>query len=124
MAKVWSLDPPDEEAARQISEAFITGHIRTPRQDVKYAVNELVEVAVRALSPGISDPFTAMNCIDRLGAAVGRVAAREMPTQFRCDDQQQLRIIERTVKFGDVLDTAIKQDGEAAKRDDNPSGPR
>ena len=40
---------------------------RTPTQDVAYAVNQLVEMAVRAMSPAINDPFTAMTCLDYIG---------------------------------------------------------
>jgi uncharacterized membrane protein len=40
------------------------GKQRTPTQDVEYAIGQLVEVAVRALSPRINDPFTAMTCLD------------------------------------------------------------
>ena len=43
------------------------GHDRNLTQDAQYAIDQMVEIAVRALSPGINDPFTAINCIDKLG---------------------------------------------------------
>ena len=43
------------------------GQTGTPRPDVEYAVNQLAEMAVRAMSPAINDPFTAMTCLDRIG---------------------------------------------------------
>ena len=46
---------------------------RTPTQDVAYAVNQLVEMAVRAMSPAINDPFTAMTCLDYIGGRPGAV---------------------------------------------------
>jgi len=88
---------------------FIVGSRRTPRQDVECAVNELVEVAVRALSPGINDPFTAMNCIDRLGASLGRLADREAPSPYLCDEEGRLRVIARSISFADVLSAAFNQ---------------
>lgn len=109
LAKVWSPNAPEDETESQIASAFITGNVRTPRQDVKYAVNELVEVAVRALSPGINDPFTAMTCVDRLGAAIGRLAKRNIPSAYRHDDEAKLRIIARPVNFSEVLDAAFHQ---------------
>ena len=50
-----------------IRRAFQIGNGRTPTQDVEYAVNQLIEMAVRAMSPAINDPFTAMTCLDYLG---------------------------------------------------------
>lgn len=92
-----------------INETFITGPRRTPRQDVECAVDELVEVAVRSLSPGINDPFTAISCIDRLGAVLGRLAERELPSVYRCDDNARLRVIAMPVTFPEVLDSAFNQ---------------
>lgn len=117
LAKVWSQESPGDDIAKAISATFITGSERTPRQDVKYAVNELVEVAVRALSPGINDPFTAMNCVDRLGAAVGRLAKREIPSAYRYDKEGHLRILARPFLFDEVLDTAFNQIRQHARSD-------
>ena len=51
------------------------GPKRTPTQDIDFAVAALVEIALRALSPGINDPQTAMTCIDRLTAALAQIMA-------------------------------------------------
>ncbi|WP_090254316.1 DUF2254 family protein [Ectothiorhodospira marina] len=50
--------------AEAICRAFVIGSQPTEEQDLEYFVRRLVEVALRALSPGINDPFTAMTCID------------------------------------------------------------
>ena len=68
----WSpwFGPPrrvDAQLDKQIRGAFQIGNRRTPTQDIEYAVNQLVEMAVRAMSPAINDPFTAMTCLDYLG---------------------------------------------------------
>lgn len=102
-------DSKRDQLVAQLNEMFIVGVRRTPRQDVECAVNELVEVAVRALSPGINDPFTAINCVDRLAASLGRLARREIPSAYRCDSDGQLRVIARPVKFANVLDAAFNQ---------------
>ena len=72
-------------------------------------MDELVEIAVRSLSPGINDPFTAINCIDHLGAALGRLAERRLPTAHRCDEEGKLRVVADPVTFPDVLDAAFNQ---------------
>ena len=69
----------DPELADQLCKCFILGDERTHIQDIEFSIHQLVEIAVRALSPGINDPITAMNCIDRLAAALCRLAQRSMP---------------------------------------------
>jgi uncharacterized membrane protein len=115
LADVWTCGEPSAEDSNAgdltatLNDTVIVGIRRTPRQDVECAIEELVEIAVRALSPGINDPFTAMNCIDRLGAALGRLSERKLPTAYRCDDEGSLRLIVRTVSFANALDAAFSQ---------------
>ena len=67
VALIWPRERVNERLAEQIRQAIRIGNQRTPTQDVEYAVNQLVEMAVRAMSPAINDPFTAMTCLDHLG---------------------------------------------------------
>ena len=88
LADVWTCSEPSAEDSNAgdltatLNETVIVGIRRTPRQDVECAIEELVEIAVRALSPGINDPFTAMNCIDRLGAALGDYLSESCPRRI------------------------------------------
>ncbi|CAM4235121.1 DUF2254 domain-containing protein [Deinococcus marmoris] len=66
-------------ALEDVQGALITGPRRTSSQDVEFAAQQLVEMAVRALSPGINDPFTAIGVLDHLGAALCRISGREAP---------------------------------------------
>lgn len=95
------------EIAGQVARCHIFGARPTPRQDVGCALRELVEMAVRALSPGINDPFTAMMCIDRLAASLGRLAHRHFPSHFRYDEEGNLRVIARNVSFVELLNETI-----------------
>lgn len=67
-------DCSDEE----LRDAFAIGDSRTASQDLEYSIDELVEIALRALSPGINDPFTAVTCIHWLGAATTMIAGRDL----------------------------------------------
>jgi uncharacterized membrane protein len=71
--------PEGGDAAGAIRAAFSLGSKQAATQDLEFAVRQLVEVAVRALSPGINDPFTAIAVIDRLGAALCEIAPRHLP---------------------------------------------
>jgi uncharacterized membrane protein len=109
LVMVWPGESLTEEIAEKINNAFIFGARRLHRQDVEFAMSQLVEIAVRALSPGINDPFTAMACIDRLGAALSHLAERRIPSAYRYDDDNQLRLIADSITFAGLADTAFNQ---------------
>ena len=98
-----------KKLVKQINDAFVLGSQRTEQQDVEFSINQLVEIAVRALSPGINDPFTAIRCIDQLSATLCHLAQKEIPSAYRYDDQDKLRVIAEPVTFVDVTDAAFNQ---------------
>lgn len=67
-----------EGVEEALAGAFSLGSRQAATQDLEFAVRQLVEVAVRALSPGVNDPFTAMAVLDRLGAALCELAPRHL----------------------------------------------
>lgn len=93
LAQVWPAAQIDDGATDALGDAFVVDRERTPTQDVEMLVEQLVQVAVRALSPGINDPFTAMTCIDWLGAALARAARRSFPETARYDAHGRLRVL-------------------------------
>lgn len=88
-----------------LRETVIIGDIRTAEDDIEFSVRQLVEVALRALSPAINDPFTAMAAVDWLGAALARMAREEWPPRHRYDESGTLRVIAEVPTFGGVAHT-------------------
>lgn len=109
LAWAWPADRVTDAIAKQLNQSFLLAAQRTPFQDVEFAIDQLVEVAVRALSPGVNDPFTALNCIDRLGEALCRLASRSSPSPLRYDDKHQLRVITYPADFRAVSNAAFNQ---------------
>ena len=110
LATAWPGDRVTEPLAAAINAVFILGHQRTAAQDVEFAIHQLVEIAVRALSPGINDPFTAITCVDRLGSALRRLAQRNMPSSLnRFDEEGQLRVIMPAITFPVIVNAAFNQ---------------
>jgi uncharacterized membrane protein len=107
VALVWPADQVDEELDRQIRNAFRIGNGRTPTQDVAYAVNQLVEMAVRAMSPAINDPFTAMTCLDHIGEGLALFLRQGEKSSCYYDQNNQLRLILEPVTFAELLDGAF-----------------
>jgi uncharacterized membrane protein len=103
----------DEEVVEAIREACIIGQKRTPAQDLEYGIRQLVEIAMRALSPSINDPFTAIVVIDRLGAALEDILARQpLPCVLR-DEDGEIRVIADRLNEGaiDVAFDLIREAG-------------
>jgi uncharacterized membrane protein len=98
-----------EDLRRKMHDAIFFGRSRTPTQDIEYSIDQLVEVALRALSPGINDPFTAISCIEWLGAALIRVAGREIPSRWRRNDDGKLRILTDATDFEGIAGAALNQ---------------
>lgn len=109
LARVWPGDRVTDQLMERVNSAFVLGNQRTSGQDIEFAVNQLVEIAIRALSPGVNDPFTAMTCVDHLGSALCRLAQRDMPSPYQYDSQNQLRIISLVFTFPEVTDAAFNQ---------------
>lgn len=98
-----------DKVHRLASGTMVIGAHRTPLQDIEFAINQLVEVASRALSPGINDPFTAIACVDRLGAILATLAQRTFPVPCRRDEEGKLRMIADEVTFKGAVDAAFNQ---------------
>jgi len=92
-----------------INDAFIVGKEGTEYQDAEFPINQLVEIALRALSLGINDPFTAIRCIDRLSAGLSRIAQRDFPSPYRYDGEHNLRVIVEVANFEGLVNSAFNQ---------------
>ncbi|MDX1530516.1 MAG: DUF2254 domain-containing protein [Rhodothermales bacterium] len=103
----WPADRIDDVVRERLRGAFATGRRRTPVQDLPFLVEELVEIAARALSPGVNDPFTATRCLDWLGAALASLAQRDLPDRLRYDADGRLRAIAHPMTFADYVEAAF-----------------
>lgn len=96
-----------ERLADAVRDNVFLGWQRTPTQDPGFAVNQLVEIAVRAMSPAINDPFTAMTCLDRLGAALIEAAKQEPPAGVWRDAGGIVRVYFMPVTFDALTNDAF-----------------
>lgn len=97
-----------------VDEAVEIGVARTLRQDEEFALAQVVEIALRALSPAINDTYTGLTCIDWLGAALVQIGQHPEPTGGWCSDDGTLRVVEPELHFERELKAAfdlIRQSG-------------
>ncbi|MDP9405671.1 MAG: DUF2254 domain-containing protein [Actinomycetota bacterium] len=114
IAWCWTVDrdapPPDlDDVSAFVNDAVQVGFERTLQQDVVFGLRQLVDVAAKALSPGINDPTTAVDAVGHLAALLTVLAERDLEPVLRHDDQGTVRLALDRPRLGDYLDTACGQ---------------
>lgn len=98
----------DDELIEKINDLFGIERYRTIEQDAGFGIRQIVDIALKALSPGVNDTTTAINCIDNLGEIVGEIARRKIPARIRSADGAP-RVIAVAPDFQDYVETAFDQ---------------
>ncbi len=117
--RVWPAGAASESFTKDVASGLIVGSERTPVQDLEFSIRQMVEIGVRALSPGVNDPYTALVTIDRLSLSLARIMERGPPQKHWCDEKGRVRLIMPNSHFDGLLDASfnmIRQygDGSAA----------
>ena len=114
MATVWPAG-----AAPSVSQALRRAHIcgpnRTLVQDLAFAVDQLVEIAIRALSPAVNDTFTALTCIDWLGDSLCQITTRWHPLRVHRDSDGYVRVITAQVRYTGLVERAFEKIRQASR---------
>ncbi|MBE8987779.1 DUF2254 domain-containing protein [Nostoc sp. LEGE 12450] len=117
LALVFPGKKVNKKLTKQINDVFILGKERTEQQDIEFPIDQLVEIALRAISPAINDPFTAIRCIDRISAGLCHLVQRDFPSPYRYDKNNKLRFIAKGVDFQGLVDRAFNQIRQYGKSD-------
>ena len=115
VATVW---PPEvaDAIGRRLEHVHITGPLRTLTQDIAFGIDQLVEIAIRALSPAVNDTFTAMTCIDWLGDSLCKIAVEWHPDACHRDRGGQIRLITAPVSYERLVQRSFEKIRQAAER--------
>ena len=105
LVSVTGMPPSDEDEAL-LNGMFTQATFRTVEQDAAFGIQQIVDIALRALSPGVNDATTALHCIDHLGAVLVRLAPRRVEGPYRLD-HGVLRVIAHGPTFASLLEAAI-----------------
>ncbi len=106
----WVKPPPAAEALQPaLVNAVTLGEERTAVQDIEYSIRQLVEIALRALSPGVNDPNTACSAIDRLTQSMAMIMQRGGPPRIYRDGEGTIRLIAPATDFDGTLSAALDQ---------------
>lgn len=104
-----------EEVENYIRECFIIGDARTPTQDIEYSIRHLVEIGLRAQSPGQDDNFTAITVLDRLSAAMAILFKKETSPEWIEDDKGRVRVRAKQSNEADIIFSAFDQMRHSAR---------
>ncbi len=100
--------PPTGKTCHAVTRSFAVSRYRTVDEDVGFGINQIVDIALKALSTGVNDTTTAVICIDYLTAILARLAPRRIPDSRRYKDGK-LRVIARRPTFDNLLELAFGQ---------------
>jgi uncharacterized membrane protein len=105
-------------AARQVesalAKAHVTGPHRTLMQDPVFAIDQLVEIAIRALSPAVNDTFTALTCLDWLSEGLCRLSERELTGDIFRDEDGRIRLVGAGWSYERMIGRAFSKIRQAA----------
>ncbi|MDX1660835.1 MAG: DUF2254 domain-containing protein [Gemmatimonadota bacterium] len=107
---VWQdeAEQPDEDDGDVLG-AFLMGRQRTISEDFAFGFRQIVDIAVRALSPGVNDPTTACNAVDHLASLLADLADREWPRSEVEDDDGDVRVVLLSAGFEEYVALAFSE---------------
>ncbi|UIJ73341.1 DUF2254 domain-containing protein [Aurantimonas sp. HBX-1] len=108
---------PADEVRDELSVAIQLSGDRTLKDDVEFGFVQLVDIALRALSPAINDPTTACNALHSLGILLVKLTGFQLGDRFFFDEDDRLRVIVPQPNFTDFLDSVITPIRQAAPDD-------
>jgi|TARA_R100000501_G_scaffold16352_2_gene29731 uncharacterized membrane protein len=104
IADVHAMAVPEGDCLNELRSAFAVAKLRTPSQDIEFLADELTEIAMRALSSGINDPYTAIACMQWLGAALAEIARTPDPIPYRRSEEGGFRVYVEPLGFASYLE--------------------
>ena len=114
LATVWPREAAPR-VAQALAKAHATGPHRTLMQEPVFAVDQLVEIAIRALSPAVNDPFTAVTCIDWLSVGLRRISHSTIGKGVYRDRAGHVRLIEPDPSYARTANRAFDKIRQAAR---------
>jgi uncharacterized membrane protein len=108
LASIAASSPPGDEMIRELNHAYSLNLQRNVHQDASFGIQQIVDIALKGLSPGVNDTTTAIICVDHLSAILARAATRRIESPHRSDDGE-LRVIARGPTFRTLLSDALEQ---------------
>lgn len=115
LAYVYPAESISDELHNKIRKTFNMASRRSYVQDIGFGFEQLVLVAVRAISPAVNNQILAMSCVDRISEALALLASRKIPSPAHLDKEGNLRVLSKLVDYGSAVELAFGLIAESAK---------
>ena len=112
---VAGFSEDDELAAEAVHAAIVLQSYRGAVNDIRFSISILLEIALRALSPGVNDSFTAVACTDRIAAALVKPVSEGMRGDVRCDQDGVARLAVPGLSLEDLFNMTLHPLRQAAR---------
>ena len=107
--EVYSHGEFPGKSVKKLETTFKLGRIRTPQQDAEFSIRQMVEIAARALSPSMNDPYTAITCVDNLTSTMCQLTSAKFPSAARRDEQGVVRVVADVLTFDGMLNASFNK---------------
>lgn len=108
VAEVWQDMPMSDKSEQWPTDSIHIAQTRTPYQDIRYAVQQPIDITIRALSMGINDPYTAINAIHGLGSGLMRLVNHENIESIMFDERYQPRVHKKTIEIEHLIASTFR----------------
>lgn len=109
VANIYAHQGLSPTLSNNINNLIKTGRKRTTIQDIEYGFEQIVEIALRALSPGINNPFTAINCIQVQSELLSYIATYYKPTGYIADNKNRICVLFKISNYSDIVNICFNQ---------------
>lgn len=120
--QLMSIYSGEKEKIKKINDADLRAtinihHARLSSQDIEYGLEQIAEIAIRALSAGINDPYTARQCLFLLGELFIEVAKQQDIEQGTLGNEEQLAVLYKPFTYKGLIDTSLDRIRQASLND-------
>lgn len=106
---LWGTSELDARTSRKVYRFVGVGPQRVAHQDVAFGIRQLVDIIDRALSPGVNDPTTALQCLQELHRILRHLVQQATPSPYIADDQGQVRVVHHPQSVSDLVQLAVRE---------------
>ena len=114
LCTIWGAPDGQRNYERRVNRAFAVGASRTMQQDVGFGIRQLVDIALRGLSPGVNDPKTAHECVVHLGAIIYEILRRDLPPSEISGEGGRRVVLAAQLSYGDYVEQAFDEIRQSA----------
>lgn len=114
LCTIWADSNEQEEDERRVNRAFAVGASRTMQQDVGFGIRQLVDIALRGLSPGVNDPQTAHESVVHLDAIIYEILRRDLPPAEIAGEDGRRVVLAAQLTYADYVEQAFDEIRQSA----------